>query len=406
MTLRIIAFYLPQFHPIPENDAWWGRGFTEWTNVTKALPLYPGHYQPQLPTELGFYDLRLRETQRDQAALAREHGIDAFCFHTYWFGGKRLLQRPVDEFLLDPATDIGFCLCWANENWTRRWDASDDEILMAQTYSPENDIAFIDSLLPFFADSRYLRVNGAPVLLIYRPQHMPDPAATARRWRERCREAGIGDLHLVACLTHGNTDFAQFGYDAGAEFPPHNVRPVEDERWPENHAAQFSVAPEFSGCIWDYADIGRGFIRQDYTGEKIYRCVLPSWDNSPRQHNRAFIMEGGTPENYECWLAEAAARTSAERAPSEQLLFINAWNEWAEGCHLEPDRRHGRGFLAATLRAKLGISQAAGNWQHIPLHSPTQSPPPPVAGVVARIAAALKRRPMLYAAARALFQKR
>jgi lipopolysaccharide biosynthesis protein len=401
--LRFVAFYLPQFHPIPENDAWWGRGFTEWTNVTKAEKLFAEHYQPHLPTELGFYDLRVRDTQRDQAALARRHGIDGFCFHYYWFAGKRLLERPVDEFLADPSCDIGFCLCWANENWTKRWDASDNDILMAQTYSPENDIHFIESLLPFFADPRYLRVDGAPILLVYRPQHIPDAAATALRWRARCREAGIASLHLVACLTHGNENFAQFGYDSGMEFPPHNVHETAPGVWPANLAPQFGTGPDFEGCIWDYADIAQNFVKRDYAGTRIYRCVFPSWDNTARQHRRAFIMQGGTPENYERWLSEAALRTCAERAPAEQLLFINAWNEWAEGCHLEPDRKHGRGFLEATLRVKQGKTKAALSWQHIPRPQPQDPPAAPIP-FAAQAATLLKRTPFLYVIARAGYQ--
>jgi lipopolysaccharide biosynthesis protein len=405
--LRLIAFYLPQFHPIPENDAWWGRGFTEWTNVTRARPLYAAHYQPHLPADLGFYDLRLREVQRAQAAMARTSGIDAFCFHYYWFAGKRLLQRPVDDFLADPAADIGFCLCWANENWTRAWDASEHDVLMAQTYSPEQDIAFIDSLLPFFADARYVRVHGAPVLLVYRPQHMPDPAATALRWRARAREAGIGALHLVACLTHGNESFDQFGYDAGVEFPPHNVHADASGVWPANLCAQFGTVPEFSGCVWDYADIARNFACRDYEA-RIYRGVFPSWDNTARQHQRAFVMQGGDPENYECWLAESVARTVVERAPGEQLLFINAWNEWAEGCHLEPDQRYGRGFLEATLRVKSGVSTAAGRWRHIEraVAPPPPLPPPPTLAtrLAVRVADALRSRPAVYSVVRRLYR--
>ncbi len=399
--LRLIAFYLPQFHPTPENDAWWGRGFTEWTNVAKARPLFEGHYQPHLPADLGFYDLRLREVQHEQATMARAYGIDAFCFYYYWFAGKRLLDRPVDEFLADPAADIGFCLCWANENWTRTWDASNTDVLMPQTYSPDNDIAFIDSLLPFFADPRYIRVNGAPLLLVYRPQHMPDPAATALRWRDRARQAGIGALHLVACFTHGNESFEEFGYDAGVEFPPHNVHAISPWIWPTNLRAQFGLGADFTGCIWDYADIGRNFVTRDY-GQKIYRCVFPSWDNTARQHNRAFVMQGGDPENFECWLAESAARTRAERAPGEQLLFINAWNEWAEGCHLEPDHRYGRGFLEATLRVKSQTSTAAGHWRHI--ERPPPVPPTMATRLAVRAANILRRTPALYKIARRLYR--
>jgi len=180
LPATLVAFYLPQFHTFPENDAWWGKGFTEWTNATKARPLFDGHYQPHLPSN-GFYDLRDRHVQHQQIREAKAHGIDAFCFHYYWFGGRRLLERPVDEFLSDKKADIEFCLCWANENWTRAWDASEREILIEQTYSPKNDIDFIESLLPFFRDRRYLRVDGKPLLVVYRPQQIPEPAATVRR---------------------------------------------------------------------------------------------------------------------------------------------------------------------------------------------------------------------------------
>lgn len=360
--LRYIAFYLPQFHPIPENDEWWGLGFTEWTNVTSAKPLFPGHHQPHLPTETGFYDLRLREVQHQQIALAKSHGVDAFCFHYYWFGGRRLLERPVLDFLADPRADIDFCLCWANENWTRKWDASEHEILIEQTYTPENDIAFIESVIPFFRDPRYVRVNGAPVLVVYRPQHMPDARATAEAWRRHCREAGIGDIHLVAALIRGNEDFEQFGFDAGVEFPPHNAG--SEGRQPVNLAPRLRAPQPLTGAVWDYAEVAQSFLRRDYTDRRVYRCVFPGWDNTARVGTRAIVISGSTPENYERWLDGTSHRTVAERAPGERLVFINAWNEWAEGCHLEPDRKHGRAFLQATRRVKSGRSEADVVWEH------------------------------------------
>jgi 2-polyprenyl-3-methyl-5-hydroxy-6-metoxy-1,4-benzoquinol methylase len=386
--LKYIAFYLPQFHPIPENDEWWGKGFTEWTNVTKAQPLFTGHQQPHLPTELGFYDLRVREVQHQQIALAKAHGIDAFCFHYYWFGGKRLLERPVLDFLADPKADIEFCLCWANENWTRKWDASEHEVLMEQTYSPENDIAFIDSVIPFFRDPRHLRVNGAPALVVYRPQHMPDARATAERWRAHCREAGIGEIHLIAALTHGNDDFEQFGFDAGVEFPPHNVH-TSPRRPPQNLVDKVDAQEPLTGIIWDYGEVARSFIVQDHTGRRVYRGVFPAWDNTARVGTRAVIIQGGTPGNYERWLDATSHRTVAERAPGERLVFINAWNEWAEGCHLEPCREFGRDFLEATRRVKTGHSTADVEWEAAL----------PVAGQSARAAlrAAAPPRPAAYA---------
>ncbi len=351
--LTYIAFYLPQFHPIPENDAWWGKGFTEWTNATKARPLFDGHYQPHLPSN-GFYDLRDRSVQHRQIHDAKAHGIDAFCFHYYWFAGRRLLERPVDEFLADKNANIEFCLCWANENWTRAWDASEHEILIEQTYSPKNDIEFIESLLPFFRDQRYLRVDGKPLLVVYRPQQLPDPAATARRWREFCRGNGIGEIHLVAALTHGNTSFEQFGFDAGVEFPPHNCLV-------KNYAEDLpGIKNQTNAVALKFQDIATQYLSNDYRKRRVYRGLFPSWDNTARRKSNPLIVLDGTPENYERWLAEVSEKTVAEREPGDRLVFINAWNEWAEGCHLEPDLKYGNGFLDATHRSKSGRSKPSG----------------------------------------------
>jgi len=356
--LRYVAFYLPQFHPIAENDAWWGKGFTEWTNVTKAKPLFPEHYQPHLPAELGFYDLRMGEVRREQISLARGHGIDAFCFHYYWFNGHRLLERPILDFLADKEADFDFCLCWANENWTRKWDGSDHEILIEQTYTPENDIAFIDSLLPFFRDRRYVRINGAPVLVVYRSRHLPDARATTAAWRDHCRKAGIGEIYLVAALTHGNEEFENQGFDAGVEFPPHNTWGTNGAR-PRNLAHEVGATVPLQGSVYAYEECAQSFIERDYSRRKVYRCVVPSWDNTARLGARAHIMHGSSPSRYEEWLHAASSKTIADRVPAERLVFINAWNEWAEGCHLEPDLVHGRAHLEATARAKAATARDA-----------------------------------------------
>lgn len=350
---RLIAFFLTQFHPIPENDAWWGKGFTEWTNVTKAKPLFDGHDQPHLPTDFGFYDLRVRATRHDQIRLAKQFGIDGFCYHYYWFSGTRLLNQPLDDMLADPESDMPFCLCWANENWTRRWDAAEHEILIAQRYLPDDDLDFIKSLIPFFSDPRYIRIDGVPFLIVYRPQHLPDARKTAAIWRDYCRSVGIGEIHLCAALTHGNEDYAQFGFDSGVEFPPHNLKC-------RNVADQISFYEPFRGYVVKYQAIAQAYLERKYPHCNVFRGVFPSWDNTPRTGNRGVIVLDGTPANYEYWLAESMRKTLEDFPSQERFVFINAWNEWAEGCHLEPDRKFQHQFLEATLRAKNELSRLQG----------------------------------------------
>jgi len=343
--IRLIAFYLTQFHPIPENDKWWGKGFTEWTNVTKAVPLFEGHYQPHLPADFGFYDLRVKETRHDQIKTAKEYGIDGFCYHYYWFSGKRILNRPLDDMLSDPESDMPFCLCWANENWTRRWDAAEHEVLLAQQYRSNDDLAFIQSLEPFFADSRYIRVDGKPLLIVYRPQHLPNAQKTVEIWRRYCRNSGIGEIAICAALTHGNQDYLQFGFDCGVEFPPHNISPA----WVNDSVKQYDA---FEGGICDYCDVASSYLKKSYDG-LVYKTVFPSWDNTARRKHRALAVLNGTPNNYEYWLSATIDDVHQSRT-DDALIFINAWNEWAEGCHLEPDARYGHGFLDATRLAKSG----------------------------------------------------
>lgn len=342
---RLIAFYLTQFHPTPENDLWWGKGFTEWTNVTKAKPLFDNHYQPHLPSDFGFYDLRLRETRRDQIRTAKQYGIDGFCYHYYWFSGKRILNQPLDDMLLDSESDMPFCLCWANENWTRRWDAAEHEVLIAQKYLPDDDLNFIKSLIPFFEDQRYIRVDNKPYLIVYRPQHLPDAKKTLSVWRDFCKSIGLGELHICAALTHGNEDYTQYGFDSGVEFPPHNIKA-------QNCSNQVKLYEPHKGGVYQYADIAEFYMNRNYTNQRVFKTVFPSWDNTARTKERALVVLNGHPENYEYWLSSTIDITHQN---GEQLVFVNAWNEWAEGCHLEPDRWYGHGFLEATLNAKKGM---------------------------------------------------
>ena len=346
--LKVIAFYLPQFHPIPENDLWWGKGFTEWTNVAKAQPLFDGHYQPHLPADLGFYDLRVPEVRRQQVDLAREYGIHGFCYYYYWFSGRRILERPLDDFVADNSLDFPFCVCWANENWTRRWDGAEHEVLLEQKHSEADDVAFIHDLIPLFRDPRYIRVGGAPLLLVYRVDKLPDARRSARVWRREAAVHGISELHLCAVENGSLWTLADFGCDSAVEFPPHGVRT-------ENHTADIQrQCRDFIGTVRDYRDVAQYAIRRPDPGYRLFRGVCPSWDNSPRTGRRGTIFTHSSPREYELWLHAAAESTYQNQPPGERLLFVNAWNEWAEGAHLEPDQRYGRQFLEATRRVVEG----------------------------------------------------
>src|SRR6266478_4409438 len=349
--MKLVAFYLPQFHPIPENDLSWGEGFTEWSNTTKAKPLFEGHYQPHLPADLGFYNLRVRQARRDQIKLARDYGIDAFCYHYYWFSGKRLLHEPLDDMLQDEGSEMPFCLCWANENWTRRWDGSEHEVLIAQKYRPEGDVEFAKSLIPFFRDRRYLRKAGAPILIVYCPQQLPNSKESTKIWRAYCRSAGVGELYLICALTRGNDNYEKYGFDAGVEFPPHAVTAT-------NHAPDVNFRDQFRGVVLNYPEVAACYLMRTYPWPHVYKTVFPSWDNTARRGLWAMIVVNGTPQNYEFWLKEAIRVTTERQSDNQSFVFINAWNEWAEGCHLEPDGRYGREFLEATLRVKEGLSTA------------------------------------------------
>jgi lipopolysaccharide biosynthesis protein len=342
--VRLIAFYLPQFHPIPENDAWWGPGFTEWTNVKRARPNFVEHYQPHVAGELGYYDLRDGRTRAAQATLAREHGLHGFCYYYYWFNGVRLLHRPLDAVLQSGEPDFPFCLCWANENWTRRWDGGSNEILIAQQYSAENEQRLIADLLPLFRDPRYIRVDGRPLLLVYRANLLPQPRRAADTFRAAARSAGEAEPYLAMVHVPGMASPLDLGFDAGVEFPPHSteVLDVTDQVEVVNRG--------FTGAVWDYISAAKYALDRPLPDFPLLRGVMVSWDNTPRLQDNGNVFVNSHPDNYRRWLTEIVAQTQ-QRAPTERMVFINAWNEWGEGCHLEPDQRFGRGYLEATLRA-------------------------------------------------------
>jgi 2-polyprenyl-3-methyl-5-hydroxy-6-metoxy-1,4-benzoquinol methylase len=340
---RALAFYLPQFHPIAENDEWWGKGFTEWTNVTRTQPLFPGHYQPHVPGELGYYDLRLPEVREAQAELARTHGISGFVYYHYWFHGKRLLERPFDEVLASGSPDFPFALCWANEEWTRNWDAQTGRVLMPQKFSDEDDLAHIRWLLTAFADDRYIKIDGRPLMLIYRPARLPDSRRTAEIWRTEAQKAGFPDLYLCWVESWGQPPGGPeaVGLDATVGFMPslgdQVFTPVEGVR---GHR------------ILDYESSAVNLLLQPNPPWKRFPSVMVGWDNTARRPYGATIFTGATPEAYGRWL-EQAVRSVSHVREEENYLFIVAWNEWAEGNHLEPDQHFGRAFLETTRAVML-----------------------------------------------------
>ncbi len=365
--IRNIAIYLPQFHPIPENDKWWGKGFTEWTNVTKAKPLYPGHYQPHLPKDLGFYDLRINEVREEQANLAREFGIDGFCYYHYWFNGKRILERPVEEILKLKEPNFPFMLCWANENWSRRWDGLDQEILMKQDYSDYDDIEHIKDLIRFFKDPRYICVNGKPVFIIYKPFLLPNPEQTARRWRKVAAEYG---LELYLChMVFGYQDKPVLisGFDAAIDFEPFGIRrrnifeklrtevlsqKFQISFFPKstfvkslNHRLLKVGAPSLNKIPYKWMLQNVRPINE--IGYKVYPSITPGWDNTARRKsNPTLILDGSSPRLFAEWL-QLILNDFKPYSQEENFLFINAWNEWAEGNHLEPCQEFGIQYLQA-----------------------------------------------------------
>lgn len=358
LPATLVAFYLPQFHAIPENDAWWGKGFTEWRNVTRALPQFEGHLQPRLPGDLGFYDLRNPEVMREQSRLAREYGIGAFCFYFYWFGGKTLLETPLRNWLSDRSIDFPFCLCWANEKWSRTWDGRGNEILIDQAHSPEDDLAFIAYIADYLRDPRYLRIDGKPLLLVYRPGLFPDLAATASRWRRWCRDNGLGEIHLAYVQSFERPTPASIGFDAAVEFPPNLSRAI-----PLAPPPAF-LNETYAGEVLDWPAMASQFKDASIDGAyPLYRGVNPAWDNEARRPGRGRSFVRSSPAAYQQWLIKAMA--SGKATPSTAgPVFINAWNEWAEGAYLEPDVRHGYGWLQATrnaLKSAAGVSSPKGD---------------------------------------------
>ncbi len=381
---RVIAFYLPQYHPIPENDKNWGKGFTEWRNVGKSRPFFEGQYQPRLPGELGYYDLRVPEIMERQAALAQEYEIYGFCYYLYWFQGKKLLNLPVDNMLRQRKPNLPFCFCWANENWTRRWDGMHNEVLVAQNHTPDDDIKFIRYLIPIFDDPRYMWVNGRPLLLVYRTELFPNLLQTVEAWRDEVRRAGLGDPYLVRCEGFDPwTKPGDIGFDASYEVPTF----ILPDELLYDKVKELNVSPEFTGRIFDYGKIVRYYSEREDVPYKRFKGLMLAWDNTPRHGENAVVFHNVTPEKYGEWLRNAMLYTMRKFRGEERLVFINAWNEWAEGSYLEPDLHFGTSFLEATksaravVRARDGVSgslppDSSGSYLPTPRGSPEKGPTP------------------------------
>ena len=344
---KLIAFYLPQYHLFAENEKWHGKGFTEWTNVTKALPHFVGHYQPQLPIDVGFYDLTNIDVMKRQVELAKLYGVFGFCFHYYWFSGKKLMEKPIENWLKHKEIDFPFCLCWANENWSKLWDGGDKEVLMKQELLNGDDEKFARDILPFFKDKRYIRIKGKPVLVVYRASMFDKKRfrSFVLNLKKVCKENGIDDVYV--CLTNSfsfSENPKEWNADAIVEFPPHMIVAPVIKKDVAFYNSRLNVY-DFKYYIKEKKHI----YKTPYT---LFKTVFPSWDNTARKgFSGGSVFEGCDPFLYQKWLEDCIKYTKKEHDKEEQFVFINAWNEWAEGAHLEPDRYYGYAYLDATKRA-------------------------------------------------------
>lgn len=333
--IKPIAFYLPQYHPIPENDQWWGKGFTEWHNVKNARPQFKNHYQPHIPhNTIGYYDLRDRNFLIKQHDLAKQYGIYGFCYYYYFFDGKTLLDLPLKIIRNTPEIQTNYCLCWANENWTRAWYGQNKEILISNTYNEDNALNFIKTVSPYFQDDRYIKIDGKPLLLVYEPDLIHNTRNYAKVWRNYVESIGFRGIYLasVEALTLG-VNPAEYGFDAAVEFAPD---------WTQAHLLSDRT---ISHRIFDYKETIKNMMLKPEPDYTRFNCVFPSWDNTPRYKNSAITFINNNPGAFKYFLHATIEKTKNKFTPDNQFLFINAWNEWGEGCHLEPDQANGYAYL-------------------------------------------------------------
>jgi len=350
---RLIAFYLPQFHPIPENDAWWGKGFTEWTNVAKARPLFPGHYQPHIPADLGFYDLRVPETRAAQAEMAGAYGIEGFCYWHYWFAGKRLLERPFNEVLKSGQPKFPFCLAWANQTWTGIWYGAPERILIEQTYPGIEDYrAHFYAVLDAFMDSRYMTVEGKPIFVLLDPDGLPESRRFTDSWRDLALKSGLKGIYFVG-LAGSSWDPEYHGFDASILSNPATafftlnrlplIYAYRSIRRPMNHVMGRLGRHGFP-VVYAYKDFVKSAFSNPGPRFEQFPCVVPNWDNTPRSNANGAVLHGSTPELFRVHLRQAMARVLGKE-PDKRVIFVKSWNEWAEGNYLEPDLKFGKAYL-------------------------------------------------------------
>lgn len=336
----IIAFYLPQYHPIPENDLWWGPGFTDWINVAKARKLFSNHDQPRVPADVGYYDLRTPETRHQQEKLARLHGLSGFCYYYYWFSGRRILERPLDDRMGDASSTFPFCICWANENWTKRWDGGNNEILIEQHYDRSTPQLLAENLAPILTHKDYLRISNRPLFIIYRLDTIPDPSVFITSLRmEISRLIGVNP-YIIAARTFNYQANHEAGVDAELDFPPHSLQ-LPKYKYPDD------CDSDFQGTVYDYEDALEASIRPFKTTIPRFRGCMLAWDNTARKSNQATIFRNYSPDLFQEWLCSSILATLEDESVPEPLIFINAWNEWAEGSYLEPDKSNGASALEA-----------------------------------------------------------
>lgn len=349
---KLIAYYLTQYHPTEKNNLWWGKGTTEWTNVTKAVPQFVGHIQPRLPSDLGFYDLRILDNMIEQVKIAKNYGIDAFCFYYYWFNGERALELPLNMFVENQSLNLEFAICWCNEDWTKRYSGISNEVLLSVGKTEDSYKRFIYDVIPLFKDSRYIKIDGKPLLIIYRPSQVPNAEKTLNFWRNEVKEQIGCDLYIIASQeARINIDWTVYGFDAISQFQPSSIK----EYCKTQNNIDF-IRPDFDGSVYDYNDIvDLNIDIKSLKYEKMYPAVMPSWDNTSRRNQHAVIFHNSTPQKYYEWLMKMIDYTKSNSTTEADFVFINAWNEWGEGAYMEPDREYGYAYLEETYKANMEL---------------------------------------------------